>query len=128
MKKFAFALSLFTLLVSVSSCKKSFDELYQNENKPTSVPPALLLNGVLNDLYDAPYGDYEKWDQYYIINYDYYGNNRYDFGSGRDYYPTLKNVVKMEEEALKTGLPDNNVYAALGKFFRAYFFSQMSLQ
>ena len=32
----------------------------------------------------------------------------------------------MEEEAKKLGLADVNGYAALGKFFRAYFFDQMS--
>lgn len=120
-------LSILTVLV-VSGCKKSFDDLYQNPNKPTSVPPSLILNGVLNDMYDAPYSDYEKWNQYYIINYDYYGNNRYDFGEGTNYYSTLKNVVKMEEEATKAGLPEVNAYSALGKFFRAYFFTKMSLQ
>lgn len=115
------------LLIVAAGCKKSFNDLSLNENKPTSVQASLLLNGVLNDLYEAPYSDYEKWDQYYIINYDYYGNNRYDFGSGADYYNTLKNVVKMDEEATNVGLPSGNVYNALAKFFKAYFFTKMSL-
>jgi hypothetical protein len=111
-----------------ASCKKSMGDLYSNPNKPTSVPASLVLNGVLNDMYDAPYGDYEKWSQYYLINYDYYGNNRYDFGSAAMYYSTLKNVVKMEEEAINAGNDVVNPYSALGKFFRAYFFTKMSLQ
>ncbi|MEP6583489.1 MAG: SusD/RagB family nutrient-binding outer membrane lipoprotein [Ginsengibacter sp.] len=110
------------------SCKKSFEDLYQNPNKPVSAPASLLLNGVLNDMYDAPASLYERWSQYFVINYDYYGNNRYDFGEGTNYYSTLKNVVKMEEEATKAGLPQVNAYSALGKFFRAYFFTKMSLQ
>jgi hypothetical protein len=77
---------------------------------------------------EPPYTDKEKWDQYFITNYDYYGNNRYDFGPGDDYYQTLKNVGKMEEEAANVGLPDGNVYSALGKFFEAYLFSKMSLE
>ena len=113
---------------AMTSCKKSFDSLNQNENKPLSVPAYLLLNGIVNDMYDRPYSDYEKWDQYYIINYDYYGNNRYDFGAGTNAYPTLKNVLKMEEEAAKSGLPALNGYEALAKFFKAYFFTKMSLQ
>jgi len=116
------------LLLLVAGCKKSFSDLSKNENKPTSVQASLLLNGVLNDMYEAPYGDYEKWDQYYIINYDYYGNNRYDFGAGSDYYGTLRNVVKMDEEATNVGLPAGNVYNALAKFFKAYYFTKMSLQ
>src|SRR5262245_24092923 len=89
------------IIFIISGCKKSFEEMNVNENKPTSVPPALLFNGILNDMYDAPYSMYERWGQYYCCNYDYYGNNRYDFGSGSNNYSTLKNVVKMEEEALK---------------------------
>jgi SusD/RagB-like outer membrane lipoprotein len=117
-----FAIVLFT------GCKKSFNDMNINENKPTSVPPALLFNGILNDMYDAPYTMYERWAQYYCCNYDYYGNNRYDFGSGSNYYSTLKNVLKMQEEALKTGTGNLNPYAALAKFFKAYFFTKMSLQ
>ncbi|MDP4263973.1 MAG: SusD/RagB family nutrient-binding outer membrane lipoprotein [Bacteroidota bacterium] len=112
----------------MAGCKKSFDELNVNENKPTSVPPSLVFNGILYDMYDAPYSMYERWGQYYCCNYDYYGNNRYDFGSGSNYYSTLKNVGKMEEEALKNGAGALNPYSALAKFFRAYFFTKMSLQ
>lgn len=116
------------VVVVMAGCKKSFDSLRQNPNKPVSVPASLLLNGVLNSMYDAPYSDYEKWDQYFIINYDYYGNNRYDFGSGADYYTTLTSVLKMEESAAAAGLPEVNAYSAMGKFFRAYFFTKMSLE
>jgi hypothetical protein len=74
----------------------------------------------------------ERWCQYYCINYDYYGNNRYDFSSVTDddikgdYFNTLKNVLKMEEEAIAYGGNEVNPYSALGKFFRAYFFTKMS--
>lgn len=112
----------------LASCKKSFSDLSVNTNKPTTVPPSLLLNGILNDLYDRPFSQAEIWDQYYLYNYDYYGNNRYDFGSATNYYGTLKNVAKMEDEARNAGQPTNNAYSALGKFFRAYFFTKMSLQ
>ena len=129
MKKICnFLVVLSVLMVTGAGCKRTFDDLNVNENKPVSVPASLLFNGILNDMYDAPYTMYERWSQYYCCNYDYYGNNRYDFGSGTNAYSTLKNVGKMEEEAVKTGLPAVNPYAALGKFFRAYFFTKMSLQ
>lgn len=118
-------LSAFTI---VTGCKKSYDDLYQNTNKPTAVPASLLLNGVLNDMVDQPASMYERWSQYYVINYDYYGNNRYEFGEGSNFYSTLKNVMQMEKEARAAGLPEVNAYSALGKFFRAYFFTKMSLQ
>lgn len=129
MKKIYGYLLFFAITMLVfNSCKKTYDELYVNENKPTSVPPALLFTGILNDMYERPYSQNEVWNQYYIYNYDYYGNNRYDFGTATMYYNTLKNVIKMEEEALKTGASSINAYEALGKFFRAYFFTKMSLQ
>lgn len=116
------------LVLAFAGCTKSFSDLNQNPNKPTDVPPSLLLNGVLVDMHDEPGGSSEIYSQYYLYNYDYYGNNRYDFGSGSNYFGTLENVIKMEEAAIKAGNPPMNVYSALGKFFRAYLFTKMSLQ
>ena len=87
-----------------------------------------MQTGILNDMVDIPSGDYDHWDQYFLINYDYYGNNRYDFGSGASYYADLKNVTKMEDQARAIGLPDVNAYEAIAKFFKAYFFTKMSLE
>lgn len=118
---------LAVVILAATGCKKTFDEMNTNENKPSSVPASLLLNGILFNMYDAPSTMKERWSQYYCINYDYYGNNRYDFGSGDNNFTTLKNVVKMEEEAVKGGAAPLNPYAALAKFFKAYFFTKMSL-
>ena len=103
MKKLLYILLLPIVVLINDGCKKSLSDLNKNENKPTSVPASLLLNGVLNDLYDAPYGSPERYGQYYLCNYDYYGNNRFDFGAGDDHYNTLKNVTKTAEEAAKSG-------------------------
>lgn len=111
-----------------TSCSKSFDSLNTNANKPTSVPAGLLFNGLLNRMYDAPYGSGERYSQYYLCNYDYYGNNRYDFGEGDNHFDDLENANKMIEEATKVGLPTINPYSALSKFFKAYFFTKMSLE
>ncbi|HEY4785488.1 MAG TPA: SusD/RagB family nutrient-binding outer membrane lipoprotein, partial [Bacteroidales bacterium] len=117
------------LLLMLTSCDKSFNDIAnENPNQATSVPSSLLFNGIENDIYVAPFGDEEKWCQYFLINYDYYGNNRYDFGSGKDYYATLKNVIKMVEETRGTNLGVVNPYEAIGKFFKAYFFTLMSLE
>lgn len=129
MKKISSLLFIVCLsFLFLASCKKSFKDLSINNNKPTAAPPSLILNGILNDMYDRPSAQPEVWNQYYIYNYDYYGNNRYDFGSAATYYNTLKNVMKMEAEAKNAGLADSNPYSALGKFFRAYFFTKMTLQ
>lgn len=116
------------MLFTVSSCKKSFEELTINQNVATDVPASALFNGVLNNMVDLPDGSNEIYCQYYIYNYNYYGNNTYDFGSGSDYYLTLKNVLAMEAEATKAGSPAVNQYSAIGKFLRAYMFSKMSLE
>lgn len=118
---------LAVVILAATGCKKSFDDMNKNENKPTSVPASLLLNGVLFSMYEAPSSMKERWCQYYCCNYDYYGNNRYDFGAGDNNYFILKNVVKMQEEAIKGGAADLNPYAALAKFFKAYFITKMSL-
>ncbi|WP_461448531.1 SusD/RagB family nutrient-binding outer membrane lipoprotein [Mucilaginibacter sp.] len=133
------------ILLTVSSCKKSFNDDATNNNLPNNVPASLLLTGVLTNMVDLPDGAYssstestmvypnasnkdEIWGQYYIYNYDYYGNNTYDFDPGADYYSTLTNVIAMEKQAIVAGSPSLNPYSAIGKFFRAYFFSKMSLE
>jgi hypothetical protein len=114
------------LLAVFSSCKKSFDDLYINNNKPTAVPASLLFNTVLNSMVDAPGGQSDKTNQFQEWNNSYFGNNLYTFGPGDNYYTQLTNVVNMENAAKSLGEP--NPYHALGKFFRAYFFTKMSLE
>src|SRR6185436_1441021 len=127
MKHIQYSILFLAIFLAATGCKKSFNDMNKNENKPTSVPASLLLNGILYDMYNAPYTMKERWCQYYCCNYDYYGNNRYDFGAGDNEFFTLKNVVKMQEEAIKGGAAALNPYAALSKFFKAYFFARMSL-
>jgi hypothetical protein len=114
--------------IFLTGCKKDFEDIKQNTNLPGQVPPALLLNGALFALHDEPFGDPEKWSQYFLINYDYYGNNRYDFGPGQNYYSTLKDVNKMLTEAINMGLPKDNAYDAMARFLKAYYYTKMSLE
>jgi hypothetical protein len=122
-------------LVLLGGCK-NYDELVKNPNLPTSVPPALLLTGVLEHL-----NDQNAWNgklgsqsaaQYYISTYDYYGTNNYDqepFIKTKDnfeYITVLQNLAQMDIEAKNAGKPDLNPYSALGKFLRAYYFNLMS--
>ncbi|HTE01919.1 MAG TPA: SusD/RagB family nutrient-binding outer membrane lipoprotein [Mucilaginibacter sp.] len=116
------------MVLTVSSCKKSYQELTINPNVPQSVPASLLFNGIANSMVDFPDNANEIYGQYYLYNYNYYGNNTYSLGSGDNYYTTLKNVLLMEQQAVAAGSPALNPYSAIGKFFRAYFFSKMSLE
>ncbi|MBA4166348.1 MAG: SusD/RagB family nutrient-binding outer membrane lipoprotein [Chitinophagaceae bacterium] len=128
MKKVTGILVPLVCLLIATGCTKSFESLNQNPNKPYDVSPSLLFNGILNDLYDAPYSNKEKWNQYYLINYDYYGNNRYDFTPDSSFYTTIKSSEIMGQLAARKGGEAINPYAALGKFFKAYFYTKMSLQ
>lgn len=123
-------LPVLALGLLLTSCEKPFDQLEQDPNRPTSAPASLVFNGVLNDMYSIAGGgawnDSQRYNQFYASNYNYYATNEYSWTSTGLYYTTLKNVLKMEQEAKRAGLPDVNAYSALGKFFRAYFFEQMT--
>ncbi|MBC7920083.1 MAG: SusD/RagB family nutrient-binding outer membrane lipoprotein [Ferruginibacter sp.] len=124
---FRFFLGALVLLAALftGGCE-DFEELEQNPNRPTSVPASLVFNGILNSMYENPWGDTQKYNQFWASNYNYYGNQEYTWTTTGLNYFTLKNVVKMEEEAKRYGAKDLNPYAALGKFFRAYFFASMT--
>lgn len=111
-------------LVVLNACQ-DFEELEKNENKPNQVPPSLVLNGVLNDLYERPWSLEHRQNQYWLCNYNYYGTNEYWSAASLNFM-TLKNIIKMEEEAKKSGAAEVNPYAAIGKFLRAYFYVRMT--
>lgn len=127
MNKLKYCLTILVTIVTLNSCQ-DFAELEQNKNKPSVVPASLVLNGILNDLYERPWSLEQRQNQYWCCNYNYYGTNEYWSTSSFYPYQTLKNVVKMEEEALRGGAAEVNPYSALGKFFRAYFFVRMTQQ
>jgi hypothetical protein len=111
-----------------SSCTKQFEDNSLNPNAPISVPPYLILRGVLSGLPVYPDSDEERWSQFTCRNYTYYGDNRYWTGAAGLSYGTLNNIAAMETEAKKSTGTDVNVYAALGKFLRAYLYVNMSLK
>lgn len=124
-----FAGAFAVLAVSLSSCEKSFEDLEKDPNRPVNVPASLVLQGVESDMANntgRPFSAEMRWNQYYCSNYNYYATNEYTWTASPNHYNTLKNVIKMEEEAKRAGLADVNGYTALGKFFRAFFFDQMA--
>ena len=127
MKNLKYIFFLLVLVLSTNSCQK-FDELEADPNRSTTVPPSLILRGVLRDMYYSPWSDEMQYNQYFCVNYNYYGTNEYWTGSANLRYTTLKNVIKMEEEAAKIGLPGVNAYSALGKLFRAFFYYDMTMK
>lgn len=138
MKFHKLILPTLALAFTLTSCEQSFEELEKDPNRPTSAPASLVFNGVLNNLYTdvdgtgtngvtgGGWGPEQRWNQFYASNYNYYATNDYAWTTTDLQFTTLKNVVKMEEEAKKAGLPDLNPYTTLGKFFRAFYFVSMS--
>ena len=118
-----FIITLFMLFL-VTACQ-DFGELEQNQNRPNTAPPSLVLNGVLNDLTERPWSLEHRQNQYWCCNYNYYGTNEY-WASASLSYMTLKNILKMEEEAKRSGAADVNPYSSIGKFLKAYFYVRMS--
>lgn len=124
MKKITIIVSVWSALMLTAISCRDFEEIGLNENRPATVPPSLVLRGILKDMLERPWSLEHRQNQFWSCNYQYYGNNEYWTNASLNFM-TLKNVIKMEEEAAKSGL-EVNPYSALGKFFRAYFFVQMT--
>src|SRR6187431_2537981 len=105
MKAYYKILATVFALILLGSCQ-DYDELVKNPNLPTSVPPSLLLTGVLEHM-----NDQNAWDgkmgsqsaaQFYVSTYDYYGTNNYDqepFVKSKnnfEYTIVLQNIEQMD--------------------------------
>ena len=123
MKKYIF-ITLAICMFAFNSC--DYASLDVDPNRATSTPPSLIMNGVLLNMRTGAWNSPMRWNQYFCINYNYYGTNEYWSGSADLDYTRLKNVQKMEEEAIKAGASAVNPYAAVGKFLRAYHFVNMT--
>jgi hypothetical protein len=111
----------------VSSCKKKYDEYFENPNKSQSAPASLIFTGIANDLnLDKPWSNITRWSQFDACNYNYYADQRYDWTGASWNYTTLNNIQRMELEAAKTGLPAVNQYSAIAKFCKAFFYYRMT--
>ncbi|MEJ7830741.1 MAG: SusD/RagB family nutrient-binding outer membrane lipoprotein, partial [Segetibacter sp.] len=89
--------------------------------------PSLVFTGVANDLnIDKPWSLISRWNQFDAVNYNYYGDQRYDWTGASWNYGTLNNVERMVQEAKGIGLSDVNQYSALAKFFKAFFYYRMT--
>src|SRR5579862_780448 len=137
MKKITYILYFIAGITMVSSCSKKIASKQTDPNDPTSVPPALILGTILNDMAGTgsdgslgginSWGEVAQWDQYHCQNYNYYGNNIYSWTSGSfDPYLTLKNVIQMEKEVTSRGGNAVNPYEAVGRFAAAYYYYNLT--
>ena len=116
-------ITILLMVILFTSCE-SFDDLAINPNEPTQVNPSLILTNL-------EYQAFEKVDlnaalavRYLTFNdnvadFQYYGWQRFDFRE----YDELRQVQKMIEEAERIDAPN---FVALSKFFRAYFFTELT--
>lgn len=117
------------LMITFMGCEKSFEELEEDSNRPVSVPASLVLQSVQYDMYNntgRAFSAEMRWNQFYCSNYNYYSTNEYQWSEMTNHFFTIKNVIKMEEEARKVGLDVVNPYSAVAKFYKAFFYDQMS--
>jgi Starch-binding associating with outer membrane len=132
------SLVVFALLLAMSGCKEQFEQLPINPNvagENSSVPPSYLLGRILYEMYngggstdgrggsvyEGPWDQLARWNQYTAGNNNNYGgSNFYTWSSSATMYNQIKNIDKMEEQALRASGSKDNAYAAIAKFLRAY--------
>lgn len=122
MKKIIVILSLGALIIQ-SGCKK-FSEFQTDPNKTTIATPDLLLNSIEQNAFQSTdiniaitsrqmvYTDAVSLNQYY-------GWSRASFSA----FNNLRQVLKMEQAATAQSKPE---YIPLAKFFRAWYFLQLT--
>ncbi|WP_436809217.1 SusD/RagB family nutrient-binding outer membrane lipoprotein [Chryseobacterium sp. DT-3] len=116
----------FAGLLILTSCETDLDKINENPNDQASVDPKVLLTYVSKDAFQVN-GD-NMYASRMMIGTD--GENTYQYMKWNDasfdvYTKGLLNTVKMMQEAEKI---NNKNYAAIGKFYRAYYFFNLSLK
>lgn len=124
MKKIFKTILYITIFTSFFSCKK-FEDFQTDPNRTTQATPDLLLTTIQQAAFNevstsAALASRQLVYTDGVSDEQYYGWTRGNF----DDYNNLRQVVRMEKEATRTG---KQVYLALAKFFRAYFGMRLSL-
>jgi len=120
--KSIFGILFFTLI----SCETSLDTINENPNDQASIDPKFLLTYVSKESFRVD-GD-NMYASRMMIATD--GENPYQYMKWNDasfevYTKSLLNVTKMMQEAEKI---NNKNYQAIGKFYRAYHFYNLTLK
>lgn len=113
------------LFVGLASCKK-LEEINVDPNKVTEAHPQLLLTQIEWSAAHFNFGTGALYAQKMLVQTDgenggqYYKWDRADF----DAYSNMRDITKMMEEAARI---NSNAYVALGKFFRSFYFLNLTL-
>jgi hypothetical protein len=113
-------------LVMLTSCESDLDKINENPNDQANVDPKYLLTYVSSDAFQVN-GD-NMYASRMMIGTD--GENTYQYMKWSDasfdaYTKGLLNTGKMMQEAEKI---NNKNYQAIGKFYRAFYFFNLSLK
>lgn len=125
MKAIKNSLAIFSLVVGMASCQ-NLEEMNINPNLPTETHPQLLLTSIEWDAFRSYRGTSPLYALKMLVQTDnenanqYYKWQRGSFSA----YGSMRNVSKMIEEGERINQP---TYVALGKFFRAYYFYNLTL-
>jgi hypothetical protein len=114
---------LLLLTLGLSSCK-DFEELQIDPNRAVDAQPSLLLTGIEVAAFNQVSLSPAVASRYAVFTdgtdpLQYYGWQRSDYNA----YNTIRQAVKMEEEAIRLGREN---YVALAKFFKSYFFIDLT--
>lgn len=118
-------LSILALIFILSSCQ-NLEDLNLDPNRPKTTHPRFLLTQIEWETFQDYGGTSPLYATKMLVQTDGENANQYykwDRGSFTA-YTRMKDVVKMMEEAERLGNPS---YTALGKFFRAYHFYNLTL-
>ncbi len=118
---------IFILSIAVFTSCRDLAEINDNPNNATTTHPQALLTKIEWDAFRAFRGTSPLYIQKMLVQTD--GENAgqiYNWQRGNfDSYSYLRNVSKMIEEAEKI---NDKTYVGLGKFFRAYYFYNATMQ
>ncbi|SFN60906.1 Starch-binding associating with outer membrane [Chryseobacterium oleae] len=126
LRKFSIKSAAFAGLMLLASCESDLDKINENPNDKATVDPKVLLTYVSRNTFQVN-GD-NMYVSRMMIGTD--GENSYQYMKWNEtsfeaYTKSLLNVGKMMEEATKL---NNKNYLAIGKFYRAYHFFNLSLK
>ena len=113
--------SLLLALAMLSSCL-DFEELRENPNQPNSVPPGLLFTALVPGS-TSSFSNTYMHSQYHLRADTDFGDFSYRYGSSSFRYNSIKDINKMEEEAITANAP---AYHIMAKFLRAVYYIHMT--
>ncbi|AGA77248.1 SusD/RagB family nutrient-binding outer membrane lipoprotein [Echinicola vietnamensis] len=116
---------LLAVLIGLASCD-NLEEMNVNPNLPTETHPQLLLTNIEWEAFRSYRGTSPLYALKMLVQTDGENTNQYYKWARGSYgaYSDLRDVTKMIEEGERIG---DMTYVALGKFFRAYHFYNLTL-